>query len=150
TIRQAYRQALRHGRALVAAILVVGATYLGLLIFLLAPCVGWLIAPLLFIICGTRWLFAWQAIVLENLSGADGLRRSWNLVEGITTRTFWRVSAIVFVLNLMINIVSSGPSYLASFLVAVFPSFVIAFTLNSVLTGIISLLVMPIQLAAMT
>jgi membrane-anchored glycerophosphoryl diester phosphodiesterase (GDPDase) len=51
---------------------------------------------------GTRLIVAPAALVLENLSALDAMRRSWRLVRGDT----WRVFGIVLLTQILIGVVS--------------------------------------------
>jgi len=93
-----------------------------------------------------RLLFATQAIVLENLGGMDGLRRSWRLVRG----SFWRVLGIALVLSILVGIIGTGPVYLISFLTNALPSPAFAIVINATAQSLINIAVLPLQFAAFT
>ena len=75
---------------LIVMLLYAGAVVLGLIAFIL-PGVYLLI----------RLGFVIQATVVENLRGADALRRSWELVAGL--RPWLRVFAVTLVVNLLVG-----------------------------------------------
>jgi len=177
SLRQAYRRALSHWRALLAMIFIVGGVtfFLVLLIFIplavllvvagallgatgsglaagalipaLATCMICVTFPIVFIAYYGVWvrlLFATQAIMLENLGGMDGLRRSWRLVRG----SFWRVLGIALVLSILVGIIGTGPVYLISFLTNALPSPAFAIVINATAQSLINIAVLPLQFAA--
>lgn len=93
-----------------------------------------------------RWMFAPQAIVVENLGGIAGLRRSWQLVRG----TFLRVVGIYILMSILIGLLTSGPTYVLQIAVSLLPNFVVATILNQVIVAVITLLVQPLQFAILT
>lgn len=112
-------------------------------------CVFCVIFPILFVVyyaLNTRLIFGTQAIVLENLGGVDGLRRSWNLVRG----SFWRVLAITFVLGLLVALIAQGPSFVISIGANLLPWPAVGLALNLAAQSIIQILILPIEFAALT
>lgn len=115
-------------------------------LFFLGACV--LSVPVLFwfFFLSTRWLFYVQAIVLENYNSTGGLGRSWKLVKGF----FWRTFAFYLILAILVLAFSAGPIFLlqlGSFLVAA-PA--LSRILTAVAQTLFTILLTPIQLAALT
>jgi hypothetical protein len=93
-----------------------------------------------------RLLFAPQAIVLENMGGIEGLRRSWRLVQG----SFWRVLGITLVLSILVAIIGQGPAYVIAIVANLLPSPVLGLVINATAQSIINVIVLPLQFAAFT
>jgi hypothetical protein len=132
--------------------------YIGIILFTIIPCVGWLIGP------GVIVFFAYVIqplipviVVVEMQGGLGAIRRVWDL----TRRRFWWTLGFMIILGIFANIILFGPSALASGLIAgglgmVLPDSDPA-TLYGIRTGItqllamlIQLLYLPIQLTAVT
>ena len=93
-----------------------------------------------------RLLFAPQAIVLENMGGIDGLRRSWRLVRG----SFWRVLGITLVLSILVAIIGQGPAYVIAIVANLLPFPVLGLVINATAQSLINVIVLPLQFAAFT
>jgi hypothetical protein len=155
TVLEAYRRALRYWRPLLLTLLLFllgGLIWLPLfvILFIVIPCLGGIAflsaSALLFM----RFVFTWQAIVLENTNGLGGLRRSWHLVGPFTAQPFWRVVGVFLLLSILVGAVTSGPSYLVGFTIAFLPSPMLGLVVNTALTNLISLVVMPLSFTAQT
>ncbi len=152
TIRQAYRRSWRVWKSLVGASLIQFIVYLPVALLFIVPCIGWVGAPIVFVALLVRWLFHAQAIALENLSAADGLRRSWQLVTGMS----WRVLGIALMAGLMV--------FIAQFIVAfaiqaglglvitttTTTTRIIASVIENVFISLLNLLLTPIMLTVLT
>ena len=96
-------------------LLVAGATVVGILLTVL----GGILAVLAYVALGYGfWALAAPALLLENLSVIDSLRRSWRLVRP----TFWRVLGIMLLTTLLVGVLSgiiSVPFSIVSALVGV-------------------------------
>ncbi len=144
TWRQAYRQTFRHGASILVGSILLGATVgviAGCSVFLCFVPAIVLLPPLL-----TRWLFAYQAIVLENLDGVAGLRRSWRLVRG----QFWRTLGIGLALGILYYLITIGPTYLVLFLALTLSGAEWTILLSSALSGLVSMLFTPVMIGSIT
>lgn len=132
--------------------------YIGVIIFTLVPCVGWLMGPgvIVFFLYVIQPLIP-AIVVIEEQGGLGAIRRVWDLAR----RRFWWVLGFMIVLGIFASILLFGPQALATWLLVlgldtVLPNADPA-TLYGVQTGIsqlvgmfIQLLYLPIQLAAVT
>jgi hypothetical protein len=140
---------------LLGAMLLLFGIAIGLTIWMLVPCIGWISGPgmLAFATLVIGPLVA-PVVVLERKSAAQALRRAWDL----TRRRFWWVLGFVFILFVFGQIVVSGPAALLSlglsFLVG--DSFDLATQtllrtiIQSLSSLVLSLLYLPLQLTAIT
>lgn len=173
TVREAYRTAFRRWLSLVVAAFLLGLVFVALFgIFfgiILVPAIGIaalgdgaggaaaglvtlclcvLIIPamlgLLFFY--TRWVFWTQAIVIENYNSTGGLGRSWKLVKG----SFWRVFGFILLLSIMVYVVTIGPTTALSFGAFFLPSPLLQFILQTMISGVIGVIVAPLQYATLT
>lgn len=176
TVRQAYGRALHRWLALLIAVFLIGlvnvvvfGTLFG--VFLI-PFIGiaalgstsdsgasavlgvislmlcCLLVPALIvaIFLNTRWAFFIQAIVLENYNSTGGMGRSWKLVKG----SFWRVFLLLFVIWLIIYLFSVGPVLLLTVGAALLASPVLIALGSAVANTLVSLIMTPLQFAALT
>ncbi len=177
TIGEAYRRALRRWLSLFLVILIAGMVFLLLGTIFVVPFIGIfaligtrqsfqsspqlatlaMILPLfgclLFIpaiialvLFSTRWAFATQAVVLEDQNSTGALRRSWRLVGG----SFWRVLGIIGLIGILIYVLSLAITAVAGVIFFVVPSLVVRAAANTLLTGMVGILLTPIQIAALT
>lgn len=174
TIRQAYGRVLKRWLSLFMVIIIIGLIDFALFTFLLLPtfgfgllgaglggpnlggalaafgilcaCLGFIPALLALIYLNIHWLFAIQAIVLENQNSTGGMRRSWRLVRG----SFWRVLGIAFIISIIVLFFTLGPTYLFAVVSLAFPSVVLSTVVNTIVTTTLQILISPIQLAALT
>jgi hypothetical protein len=155
----AYRRIGRAWLPLVGTLLLAGLFAIGLTIWFLIPCAGWLtgLGMLAFYTAVVVPLTA-PVVVLERQSGYRALRRGWNLAR----RRFWALVGFVVLLFLFNLIVVSGPNLLiGAIFQGLFLGGVRAGTANgglltaqvivqSLLTLIASLLYLPLQLIGFT
>jgi hypothetical protein len=101
-------------KRLVIALLIAFITVIGLLIWTIIPCVGWLsgIGILLFWSLVISPLIA-PIVVLEKQHPRDAIRRAWDLGR----RRFWPVAGFVALLFLLNQVIIAGPTTLFGFLV---------------------------------
>ncbi len=142
---------------LIGALLLAIVLGIGLFIWFLVPCVGWLtgLGILAFFWMVITPLIA-PIIVLEKQPAGQSIRRAWDLAR----RRFWWVLGFVFILFLFAQLVITGPATLANFAV----QFVVGsnpfepssnqFVLQSIVQTLVqlffSLLYIPLQLTAIT
>lgn len=113
----------------------------------LVSCVAFPVALVLLLLVNVFMIFTPQAIVLENTGLVAGVRRSWNLVRG----SFWRVLGILIILYFFISIVSAVPAGTISVGATVFlRSFVLVNVIQTVISGLVGVLLAPIQYAVLT
>jgi hypothetical protein len=154
-ILDAYRGIGKSWLTLVGALLFLGLIVIGLSIWWLVPCIGWLtgLGMLLFIMAAVNPLVP-PVVVLENQGAIDAVRRAWSLAR----RRFWPVLGYIFVLYLFSVLVVNGPAAIVNVLLAqVFQSFgdpTTQLVLTSILQGLISLVFVliyyPLQMTAFT
>ena len=94
-IRRAYRFAKRRLGAMIGAGLLASLAILGMSVTIIGIPVA--------VYFGVRWVFIWQAALLEGLGPRVALSRSSDLVKG----NWWRVAGIVFVLSLIAFVINS-------------------------------------------
>jgi hypothetical protein len=141
TAGRAYREALRHGASLAICTLLLGGA-----VFVLAACWFCVLPLVLLVPLAVRWMFAYQAIVLEDADGVSGLRSSWHLVRG----QFWRTLGFGFVLAVMSSVASFGPTYLVSFLGFAITDQRTAYVLSTAASNVIGMILSPVYAGAMT
>jgi hypothetical protein len=154
-ILDAYRGIGKSWLTLVGALLLLGILLIGLAIWWMVPCIGWFtgLGMLLFMLTVVNPLVP-PAVVLENQSAIDAVRRAWSLAR----RRFWPVLGYIFVLNLFSLIVVNGPAGIANVILAqVFQSFgdpTMQLVLTSIIQGLVSLVFVliyyPLQMTAFT
>jgi hypothetical protein len=151
----AYRRVGRSWRRLLGALLLAWLYAIGLVIWLLVPCIGWFtgIGILLFVGFAVFPLIA-PIVVLENQRTTDAIRRAWDLAR----RRFWWITGFVLVLFLFGQLVVSGPSYLISLALQfsadnLFEGAGSAMTqtvVQSLVNLVFSLIYLPLQLTSIT
>jgi hypothetical protein len=141
-------------RVLLALVLVVMIS-IAVMIWAMVPCVGWASGFGLYVfLVGMVLPLVAPAIVIERADAITGLRRAWDLAR----RRFWWLLGYVLLLGLFSLLVVTGPSYVASFLVALLGGDALDFigtaqmqtiaqTLVSILTGVVFF---PLQMTAIT
>ncbi len=152
---KAYARVGRSWPRILLALLLVGLLFLGGLVWLVVPCIGWFSGPglLAFLLWMVLPLIA-PAVVIEKAGAIAGLRRAWDLAR----RRFWWLLGYVLLLWLFSQLVITGPAYLASFLVTLIGGEGVGFlgqeqiqtiaqTLMSIISGV---LFHPLQLTAIT
>lgn len=123
--------------------LLIASGFVGILVSLL-------IGLILLVLLGMTFLFAPQAIVLEDSNAWGAIRRSWQLVRS----SFWRIMLILLVFWLLIQLVTIGPSYMLNLLLNVvfdpLNDFAIHQAMSLLISYFLQLLVLPLQLCAYT
>ena len=95
SIGRAYRFAWRRLGAMIGAMILAGLAILGMSITI----VGIPFA----IYFGIRWIFIWQAALLEGVGARAALSRSSDVVRG----DWWRVVGIIFVVGIIVGVISA-------------------------------------------
>ncbi len=156
-IMEAYRKIGRSWVSLIGALLLAGLIGLGLLLWFLVPCVGWLtgLGMLAFLSMVIIPLIA-PTIVLEQQPAARSIRRAWDLAR----RRFWWVLGFVFILFVFAQIVITVPVTLVTYIFQFFigggpfdfstTQTVIQTVIQSLTQLTLSLLYFPLQLTAIT
>lgn len=155
-ILEAYEKIGRSWLSLLGALLLAGLISLGLVIWFIIPCVGWLTGlGILAFFGGVIVPLIAPIIVLEKQSASDSIRRAWDL----SRRRFWWVSGFVFILYLFAQLVITGPVTLigVAFQFAVggplnvsMTTTIIQTVLQSLVQLTFSVIYLPLQLAAIT
>lgn len=124
-------------------------------VWMIIPCVGWFTGPgvLLFLFAIVVPLIA-PVIVLERHGAWDSLQRAWTLARS----RFWWMIGFVFILYLFSQIVITGPTALAGFLLQIllpassssFAQPLLTTIIQALVTMVFSLLYLPLQLTAIT
>ncbi|MDQ2809865.1 MAG: hypothetical protein M3Z04_23550 [Chloroflexota bacterium] len=134
TIRAAYQAVRPRLGSLTGAILVLSLSFV--IIFL----------PPLFLWIYISWSFVSQVIVLEGRSMSAALARSWELVRG----SWWRVFAVVLLLLLIRLVVGLPVSLVSGVLVLTNLPWAVQNIGTQFSSLLLTLLYVPVQLAAMT
>ena len=95
SIGRAYRFALRRLGAMIGAQILAGLALLGMCITIIG-------IPFA-IYFGVRWIFIWQAALLEGVGPRAALSRSSDVVMG----DWWRVVGIVLVVGIIVGVINS-------------------------------------------
>jgi hypothetical protein len=107
SILEAYRQIRGQWRSLIGLIFLGIILYIGLLLWLLIPCIGWVTGPSI--------LFFWTSVivplgapivVLERQRAQPALRRAWDVAR----RRFWWVLGFILLLFVFELFVVTGPT----------------------------------------
>jgi hypothetical protein len=141
---------------LIFALILMAIVVIGVFIWMIIPCVGWITGPGLFffIALAVNPLIA-PIVVLENMSASASIRRAWDLARS----RFWWLLGCVIVLTFFGQLIVSGPVFLLNillqFLMSLYPStieqqFLISTILQNLITMSTSLLYLPLQLTIMT
>lgn len=159
-ILEAYRAIVPVWRSLLGALLLALLVSMGLLIWFVVPCIGWLtgVGMLVFFSLVIMPLIA-PVIVIERQRATDAIRRAWDLAR----RRFWWVLAFVFILTIFAQIIVTGPTMLVSFLFSLLvgegagplaspfsSQMMLQTALQTVVQVIAMLIYMPLQLTAIT
>jgi hypothetical protein len=155
---EAYSKIGRAWWSLIGALVLAGLLGLGLLIWFLVPCIGWLTGA-------GMLLFFWMVmvpliapvIVLEKQTAWSAIRRTWDLAR----HRFWWVLGFMFVLILFSQLIVSGPVYLVTVLFQILSgnpmtasdpgaTFTIQTVVQSLVGLIFGLIYMPLQLGGVT
>jgi len=155
---EAYRKIGNSWLSLVGALFWAGIISLGLFIWFLVPCVGWLTGiGIIFFFSMVIVPMLAPVIVLEGQSATEAWRRAWSLAR----RRFWWVLGFVFILYLFNQLLITGPAMLATLLlqfVAGTPleaanyssAYMLQTIVQTAVTLFFSLIYLPLQLTAIT
>lgn len=158
SILGSYRRIGRAWAPLVGTLLLAGVIYLGICLWWIVPCVGWLTGLGMIAFFGlVIFPLVVPIVVLEQRGSLYAIQRAWNLAR----RRFWWVLGFVFILALFSQLVVAGPSAVVGF---IFQSLltdavqsgsagsliVLQTVIQSLLSLVTSLLYLPLQLAGMT
>ena len=158
TLVEAYRRIVKSLPRLLGAILFVMVLCIGLIIWLIVPCVGWLTGPgILFLLFAAIVPLVAPAIVIEGQPALRAIRRAWDLVR----RRFWWVVGFVGILFLFNQLIVSGPGALLQVVLQLgagrlllsgdYATTLIAQTvLQYVVTLVLSLIYLPLQMTCLT
>jgi hypothetical protein len=149
-----YRLSRPHWVNVLLAVVLAGILSIGLFIWMLIPCIGWLTGPGMSLFFGMTILpLAAPIAVLEGKNAMAAIRRAWDL----TRRRFWWVVGFTLVLWAFSQIIVTGPAVLISMasLAAFESSEVLSNPLlmngvQSFAAAITSVLYMPVYFCAMT
>ncbi|MCP4540807.1 MAG: hypothetical protein GY832_27025 [Chloroflexi bacterium] len=157
-IVDAYRKVGRSWLRLVGALLLAGILNLGLLIWFIVPCIGWVtgLGMLTFSSSVIIPLIA-PIVVLEGQGAGHATRRAWDL----SRRRFWWVVGFVALLMLFNQIIVTGPATLINVVLQFLTAdmlmsgdmttvLIIQTTVQSLVTLVFSLIYVPLQLTCMT
>ncbi len=154
-IFEAYREIGSSWISLVGALLFVGLLLIGISLWWLVPCIGWITGlGMLFYMTAVVNQLVPPVVVLEDQTATGSVRRAWSLAR----RRFWPVLGYAFLLGLFSLIVVNGPATIVNIvLTQVFRNVGNATTylaLSSVVSGLLtlvfSLLYYPLQMTAFT
>jgi hypothetical protein len=114
-ILASYKSVGKSWLKLLGAVVLAGLIYVGVILFLIIPCIGWFTAPGLavFLISVTLPMIA-PVIVIEKTGASASLRRAWDL----SRRRFWWLLGYVLILGLLSLVIVTGPAYLIRYLVS--------------------------------
>jgi hypothetical protein len=137
-ILESYQRIGNSWLRLVGAILLAFLLGIGLFIWMLVPCIGWVSGVgILVFFFGVIFPLIAPIVVLERHDAVSAIRRAWELAR----RRFWWIFGFIVILYLFSQLIITGPSMLVTFLVgAVIPS-----TLTSPTFGAQNLLSTAIQ-----
>ena len=155
-ILEAYRRVGGAWLRLLGALFLLGLISIGLLIWLIIPCIGWFTGPgmLAFTILALLPLLA-PIVVVEGATATQAIRRAWDLAR----RRFWWLMGFFLALLVFAQVIITGPTTL---LILVFQlivgdpfatnqsTFAIQTVVQSVSGLALSLVYLPLQLTAVT
>jgi hypothetical protein len=152
-ILETYRKIIPLWKRLVALFFLLLLVDLGLLIWLLVPCIGWLTGPsmLMFFGLAITPLIA-PVLVLEDKEARQAIRRAWELVR----RRFWWVCGFVLIFYVFNRVIVLGPTFLAEIgllaLIGRLGSQALGPILNTIVSSVIqmlfSLIYLPLEITA--
>jgi hypothetical protein len=96
-----------------------------------------------------RWTVVVPAIMVEDLGARDGLKRSWQLVEGY----WWRTLGLTILLSILSAIITGAPTAMIVGFIALFfrgIDFVTLSLISAIVTALITTIFVPLQLIATT
>jgi hypothetical protein len=155
-ITESYRKIREAWLPLIIALIVAVVVSVGLFIWTLVPCVGWLTG-------GGILVFFWMVvvpliapiIVLEKQTATQSIRRAWDLAR----RRFWWVLGFVFILFIFAQLVITGPATLINLIFQFVLGSPLEFSASRAITQtviqslvqlVFSLVYLPLQLTAIT
>jgi len=154
----AYRKVGKSWSKVILALLLGALYYIALMLYsIIVPCIGWLTGPgILFFFGGIVMQIVPAIIVLERQTPGSAIRRGWDL----TRRRFWWVVGFVALLYIFNQVIVAGPvtlinwilQYATSSLAAQNPTMMLIVTnvIQSLTTLVLTLIYLPLQLAALT
>lgn len=159
SMMESYRRISRSWWPLLGALFLAGLVAIGLAIWFMIPCVGWLtgLGMLMFFSLVIVPLIA-PTIVLEKQPPTQAVRRAWDLAR----RRFWWVLAFTLILAIFQYVIVAGPTALVTFLTqSAFggpletfnrstTEVILQTSIQSAVTLLFSLLYIPLQLTAIT
>ncbi|MCI0394213.1 MAG: hypothetical protein L0322_04670, partial [Chloroflexi bacterium] len=157
-IMEAYNKIGRSWLTLIGALLLAGIVGIGLTIWWIVPCIGWLtgLGILLFFSLVIVPLIA-PIIVLERQSASRAIGRAWDLAR----RRFWWVLGFTFILTLFAQIIVTMPTFLTVYVLEVTlgdsfgassptTALIVQQLIQSFVSLILSLIYLPLQLTGIT
>ena len=157
-IASAYRKISNSWLRLAGAVLLAIICSLGLMIWLLIPCIGWVtgLGMTFFFLMVIFPLIA-PIVVLERQTAFNSIRRAWDLAR----RRFWWVVGFTALLAIFGQIVVSGPATLMNLAIQfltrdmvmsgdISTGLIIQTVVQSLVTLIFNLIYTPLQLTCMT
>lgn len=156
SVFDAYRRIGSTWKSLIAAVLLSILINIGLGIWTIVPCIGWItgIGILMFYSLVILPLIA-PAVVLERQRAGGAIRRAWDLAR----REFWWVVGFVAILYLLQMLVVQGPAAILSGVLSVAAegwlgdfstAFIARTVIQSLVTLFLSLIYLPLELSAIT
>jgi hypothetical protein len=154
----AYRKVGKSWSKIILALLLGGLINIALVIYwIIVPCIGWFTGwGILFFFSSIVMQIVPAIVVLERQTPKNAIRRGWDLAR----RRFWWVVGFVALLTIFSLIIVNGPTSLVNWalqfattsLSAQNPTMamVIASVIQSLTTLVMTLIYMPLQLAALT
>lgn len=153
----AYRKVGKSWSRVILALLLGGLITIALVIYAIIPCIGWLTGwGMLLFFSNIVMQIVPAIVVLERQTPKNAIRRAWDL----TRRRFWWVVGFVALLSLFSLVIVNGPTALVNWvleyatrgLAAQNPqtALVISSVIESLTTLVMTLIYMPLQLAALT
>ncbi len=157
-VLSSYRGLGSSGWRLIGALLWLGLIGLGVIVWLMIPCLGWFSGPGLFVF--VVWVvlpLVAPIVVLESSQPIASVRRAWDLARS----RFWWLLGFALILYLFSLIVVSGPSMLIGLVFRTAASaaaisqpldqqLMIETVIQSLATMVTGLLYLPLQLSAIT
>jgi hypothetical protein len=154
-ILDAYRGIGSSWISLVGALLFVGLLLIGISLWWLVPCIGWITGlGMLFYMTAVVNQIVPPVVVLEDQTAISSVRRAWSLAR----RRFWPVLGYALLLGLFSLIVVNGPAMVVNIvLTQVFRNIgnastflAVSSVVSGLLTLVFSLLYFPLEMTAFT
>ncbi len=140
---------------LILALLLMFLVMLGLFIWMIIPCIGWVTGPgLLAFVFGVVTPLIAPVVVLEDNGVRASIRRAWDLARS----RFWWLVGFAFILYLFNQLVIGGPTALLNYLMTiVLPAtgpysqrLILTTAVQTLVSMATSLIYLPLQLSALT